>query len=83
MLQLKEVQVPINFGSSCHLLYPTISLMQHGDWALIKAIIIIIIIIITIIFIKNKVLHREKRGKNLLKKIRESFIGKVMIEGRL
>lgn len=66
MLQLKEVWVPINFESSCHLLYPTISLMPHGDWASMKAIIITIIII-TIIFIKNNVLHREKRGKNLRK----------------
>lgn len=39
-------------------------------------------IIITII-ITNKVLNKEKRGKNLLKKNRESFIGKMMIEGRL
>lgn len=47
-----------------------------------KAISIIIIIIIIIIFIKNKVLHREKRKKNLFKKNRESFTGKMMIEGR-
>lgn len=50
-----------------------ISLKQHGAWASIKAVIIAIIII-TIVFIKKKLLYREKKEQHLsLKKLEKAL----------